>query len=288
MKDFLRRMWHKVSGKKKQPAYHEIMGLDDEAIIAFKSQAWQGKEFVDGYSKAVDFHFFSHVTLKLFMHYLRPEYTVLDVGAGTGRLTFPVADMGCHVTATDISAEMLAEIEKNKGSRAVETAKASAESLPFADETFDAVVQADFLIHFPNWRTLLTEQLRVCKPGAPIVFTMVNADNLRTFEGGRVAGIAYLSGGGYYASCTREELELFASENGAEVVRIHPYRLFTNSYAESLLTQKEHAELNRLVGKACQDQRIMAAVSRLELEIVSELPEDATAMAVMAIRKLPI
>ena len=288
MKDFLRRIWYKLSGKKKQPAYHEIMGLDDEAIIAFKSQAWQGSELVGHYSKTVEHHFFDNVTIKLFMHYLKPGYKVLDVGAGTGRLTFPVADMGCHVTATDISAEMLAEIEKNKGNRVVETVKASAESLPFADETFDAVVQADFLIHFPNWRALLTEQLRVCKPGAPIVFTMVNADNLHTFEGGRVAGIAYLSGGGYYASCTREELELFASENGAEVVRIHPYRLFTNSYGETLLTPKEHAELNRLIYKACQDQRVMVAVSRLELEIVSVLPEDATAMAVMAIRKLPL
>ncbi|MEA1866009.1 MAG: class I SAM-dependent methyltransferase [Euryarchaeota archaeon] len=44
---------------------------------------------------------------------LKPEYTVLDVGAGTGRLTVPIAKQVKSVTAVDPSTGMLACLEEN-------------------------------------------------------------------------------------------------------------------------------------------------------------------------------
>ena len=44
---------------------------------------------------------------------LKPEYTVLDVGAGTGRLAIPIAKRVKTVTAIDQSKEMLACLQEN-------------------------------------------------------------------------------------------------------------------------------------------------------------------------------
>ena len=44
---------------------------------------------------------------------LKPEYTVLDVGAGTGRLSIPIAKQVKSVTAVDPSKGMLACLEEN-------------------------------------------------------------------------------------------------------------------------------------------------------------------------------
>lgn len=45
--------------------------------------------------------------------HLDPEYAVLDLGAGTGRLSIPIAKQVKHVTAIDQSSGMLALLEEN-------------------------------------------------------------------------------------------------------------------------------------------------------------------------------
>ena len=44
---------------------------------------------------------------------LRPDWTVLDVGAGTGLLTLPMAKACKHVTALDGASEMLRYLKQN-------------------------------------------------------------------------------------------------------------------------------------------------------------------------------
>lgn len=46
---------------------------------------------------------------------LSPEYTVLDVGCGTGRLAIPIAKQVASVTAVDPSSGMLACLQENMG-----------------------------------------------------------------------------------------------------------------------------------------------------------------------------
>ena len=50
---------------------------------------------------------------------LAPEYTVLDVGAGTGRLAIPIAKQVASVTAVDPSGGMLACLQENMGREGV-------------------------------------------------------------------------------------------------------------------------------------------------------------------------
>ncbi|MCX6780475.1 MAG: class I SAM-dependent methyltransferase, partial [Candidatus Magasanikbacteria bacterium] len=62
---------------------------------------------------------------------------VLDVGAGTGRLSILLSKAGAAVTALDVSDEML-KVLKNKDEK-IETIVGDAESLPFEDSSFDIV-----------------------------------------------------------------------------------------------------------------------------------------------------
>jgi len=58
-----------------------------------------------------------------FLDYLapRPEWSVLDVGAGPGTLALPLASMVRRVTAVDFSAKMLAELGARAAAAGIET-----------------------------------------------------------------------------------------------------------------------------------------------------------------------
>ena len=96
---------------------------------------------------------------------------LLDLGAGTGDLArlglhqYP----GCHVAAADFTVEMMREGRKNPSSAELLWSAADALNLPFADETFDAVVSGFLLRNVTDLSRSLSEQNRVLKPGGRIV-----------------------------------------------------------------------------------------------------------------------
>ena len=109
--------------------------FDSEAgIIDFKSNAWKSRKMADAYHKEVEHVFFDNVTAKIFIDNIESNSHVLDVGAGTGRLSLLLADNGCRVLACDISREMLSYIDKNKDKRNIETMEAAATAIPVQDE----------------------------------------------------------------------------------------------------------------------------------------------------------
>lgn len=69
--------------------------------------------------------------------------TILELGAGVGRITHPLLALGYRVTAVDNSAEMLAEIS------GAETVLSDIEDLNL-DRRFDAVLLCSCLIHAPG------------------------------------------------------------------------------------------------------------------------------------------
>lgn len=72
---------------------------------------------------------------------LRPQSSVLELGAGTGRIADPLVALGHQVTAVDDSAEMLA------GVRLARTVRARIEDVRLATR-FDAVLLVTNLIHY--------------------------------------------------------------------------------------------------------------------------------------------
>lgn len=98
--------------------------------------------------------------------------TILDVGAGTGRTSVVLAKMGAEVTALDVSEEMLKEL-KNKNSK-IEIVVGDAESLPFPDKSFDAVVAAFLIVHLKDPTRFFDEAYRVLKDGGILLVTNIN------------------------------------------------------------------------------------------------------------------
>ncbi len=92
---------------------------------------------------------------------------MLDVGCGAGHLSFALAPMVNRVVATDPSPGMLAIVAQAAAARGltqIEVQRGSAESLPFANSTFD-LVASRFSAH--HWRFLengIREMARVLQP----------------------------------------------------------------------------------------------------------------------------
>lgn len=75
--------------------------------------------------------------------------TVLDVGAGTGAFSIPLARWGFAVTHVDFSPAMVALARRNaEGLENVQFVEANAVAFPFADRSFDLVLNMDGAISF--------------------------------------------------------------------------------------------------------------------------------------------
>src|SRR5919201_4370290 len=93
------------------------------------------------------------------------EDTVLDVATGTGAVIRELQrQKGCRVVGVDQSQEMLAEARRRLGPDA-QLVEASAERLPFADASFDALTFTYLLRYIADPAATLRELARVVRPG---------------------------------------------------------------------------------------------------------------------------
>lgn len=101
---------------------------------------------------------------------------VLDVACGTGALTVAVAErVGPEgaVVGLDPNDDMLS-VARRKAS-AIDWQQGQAESLPFPDQSFDAVVSQFGFMFFEGPSTALREMMRVLKPGGRLAVAVCDA-----------------------------------------------------------------------------------------------------------------
>jgi SAM-dependent methyltransferase len=98
----------------------------------------------------------------------------LEIGAGTGYFSLNLLQAGVvkEATCTDISPGMVSVLGSNAERLGlnVKAARADAESLPFADGSFDLVLGHAVLHHLPDLDRAFSEFFRVLRPGGRIVF----------------------------------------------------------------------------------------------------------------------
>lgn len=100
---------------------------------------------------------------------------ILDIGCGTGISTRQLANSGTTI-GCDPDAIMIAAAKKHRDHRKIKYVIASAERLPFPQETFD-VVTAFTSFHWFNNKKSLTEIKRILKPGG--MFVIVNKTGVK-------------------------------------------------------------------------------------------------------------
>jgi SAM-dependent methyltransferase len=126
------------------------------------------------------------VSLHVHSHYLRefvtPGSRVLDVGAGPGRFTRVLAEMGCRVVVADISPVQLELHRKHAAELGFEDAVEDRLRLDvcdmsrLSDASFDAVVcyGGPLSYVFEKAATALRECVRVSKPGGRVLASVMS------------------------------------------------------------------------------------------------------------------
>ena len=105
----------------------------------------------------------------------RPPERILEIAAGTGAVTRAMAaalPATSSIVATDLNQPMLDRAAGRGTSRPVTWRQADAMNLPFADETFDAVVCQFGAMFFPDKSRAFAEARRVLRPGGVFHFSV--------------------------------------------------------------------------------------------------------------------
>ena len=142
------------------------------------------------------------------------DWTVGDLGCGTGQLTAALAPFVARVVAVDASAAMLQAAKKRlQGLDNVELRRGELEALPIDDARLDAATLALVLHHLPEPEHALREVSRVLKPGGRLLIVDMlphDRDNYRQQMGHVWLGFS------------DEHLRRILEESGFADVRIVP------------------------------------------------------------------
>jgi ubiquinone/menaquinone biosynthesis C-methylase UbiE len=101
---------------------------------------------------------------------------VADIGCGAGAQCMIWARDGHRVSGVDINADLVA-IARSRVAEAkldVTLQAASAVALPWADASMDVVLLPEVLEHVADWRSCLSEAVRVLKPGCLLYLSTTN------------------------------------------------------------------------------------------------------------------
>ncbi|MFM7262641.1 MAG: class I SAM-dependent methyltransferase [Acidimicrobiales bacterium] len=123
--------------------------------------------WIDGFTGGVDPEYEEQI-IPLALEELSGTGAVLDVGCGEGQIARALAATGCTVTGIDPTERNL-EVARERGCGPTYVS-AGADSIPFGDESFDAVVACLVFEHIDALDAAVSEVARVLRPGGRFAF----------------------------------------------------------------------------------------------------------------------
>jgi ubiquinone/menaquinone biosynthesis C-methylase UbiE len=146
---------------------------------------------------------------------------LIELGCGAGFYTKVLAANASHVTATDLSDEMLAVARKQlKDCQNVVVEKADCEKTDFPDRKFDSIFMANLVHVLENPSIALQESYRILKNGGLLLIVDYTGYGMKRFEIMKM-GIRYLrkwgKGGkppGYFRNLSPDELRSLVESVG--------------------------------------------------------------------------
>lgn len=153
---------------------------------------------------------------------------VLDVACGTGVLARAAAErVGANGSVTGLDSDPGMLIVATRLAPEITWREGSAESLPFSDESFDAVISQFGLMFFRDRAQALREMIRVLAPGGRLAIAVWNSLEHTPAYAAEVALLERIAGPAAadavrapFCLGDRDELEELFSECGAENVTI--------------------------------------------------------------------
>ena len=180
---------------------------------------------------------------------------ILDAGTGSGRFAIPLArNPENSVIALDNSNEMLDENRKlsaQQGINTIEYIQGDIEHLTFPGNHFDSVVSITVVRHFPQWKNILKEYVRVLKPGGKLVFEMCSADHIKMANCiSPRFGVEHSDGTffSYEAEVSFDDLNTWLDSIGIDIEERLTYDFFNNNSFIKILTINNLG--NRIFNKA--------------------------------------
>lgn len=100
---------------------------------------------------------------------LTSQSNLLEVGIGTGRIAVPVVPHVNSISGVDISSGMMKKLQEKPNTEHISLVEADAHDLPFASNSFDAVLITHVLHLVPQPQTILAEMQRVMKTNSVFI-----------------------------------------------------------------------------------------------------------------------
>jgi ubiquinone/menaquinone biosynthesis C-methylase UbiE len=198
--------------------------ITEGAYLGARTVAWtydlaaRRYDDIKGFSAVDDRYFLARPMLNAMRGINCP--LVLDVATGTGRLVealFQIPGFDGTVVGLDLSQKMLRQAEaklrpyKNRMGSTYVLIHHDAQRLPFPDEVFDAVACVEALEFMPSPERVLSEMVRVLRPGGVLLAT-----NRVNWESKLMPGKAFAD----------ETLRTMLHTIGLPQVEIHPWQVY--------------------------------------------------------------
>ena len=148
---------------------------------------------------------------------LPPGARVLDIGCGNGLpITKTLVAAGVQVVGIDSAAKMLTRFRLNLP--ATHAVRAVAQTLPFADATFDGAVAWGVMFHLPQAEEIevIASVARVLKPGGSFLFTAGDIVDDSGDHIGIMDGVEF-----HYYSFTTDGYRRVLVDHGLQLIDFH-------------------------------------------------------------------
>ena len=163
--------------------------------------------------------------------------TVLELATGTGLIAQNIVNAAALIEATDASEKMIAEAKRGNRSAKLHFSVQDMFCLPYANNSFDAVIVSNALHIVPQPEKALAEIRRVLKDdGVLIAPTFTHAGN--SFSGKVRAFFMRMAGFPLHSRWTSEEYLRFLRQNGWAVRKSAVLKAsFPLTYAECVKSE---------------------------------------------------
>ena len=148
--------------------------------------------------------------------YLKSDMDVLEIGCGTGQISFLINQYVNSLVATDFSPNMIRQAFLRDKYRSINFRVEDACNLSFRDNSFDCVVMGNLLHIVPDPKRVLSEVKRVLKPNGIALFMTFVYDDLNNI--GFKLKLANMLGFNTYSLFTADTYIKFIEEAGYELI----------------------------------------------------------------------